>query len=388
MHIVLIETSGNQNYIFATNKLRENVGASQLTHSVGTRHIIEGAHRANGVFDGKIPQTYPEMKGYLLHEQEDGWDVEIIIATSGKAILLIKSDDHKQSEGKAKEIISYVTQKTLHEAPGLSIFGVIRKFDTNSDDLDKTIKRLHEDYEVVRSKLPGPEHRFLRFPFAQPCATSGFPARYAKYFKAEKKTVFRSAVAQTKRDASQSGRDRMQAVTETHVPDATLPENLEKFEEAFPKTDWLAVIHADGNGLGQIFLNFGENSDCKKPTDWRTYLNKQRAFSLALDDCTINAYGFAVHRLYEHLKELLGKESNRVTIQDHKIVLPLLPLILGGDDLTVICDGRYAIQFAKEFLGEFERQTATNEVIKPIAKNALGVERLSSCAGVAIVKPH
>ena len=132
---------------------------------------------------------------------------------------------------------------------------------------------------------------------------------------------------------------------------------------------WLGVVHADGNGLGKIFLNFEKyiGSD----TSDRHYINTYRKFSLALDECTEAAFQQAL--------EVFPVEGDAV---------PVVPLILGGDDLTVVCDGHYALEFTRRFLQGFEQQTEEHPVIAQIAQEAFGVGRLSACAGVAIVKRH
>jgi hypothetical protein len=51
--------------------------------------------------------------------------------------------------------------------------------------------------------------------------------------------------------------------------------------------------------------------------------------------------------------------------------------------LTVVCDGRQALQFTRAFINHFEQQTSGCESVTRILPDGV-----TSCAGVAIVKPH
>ena len=104
--------------------------------------------------------------------------------------------------------------------------------------------------------------------------------------------------------------------------------------------DWLAVIHIDGNGLGQIFIKFAEyvEKQTKSACDISTYREWYRRFSKNLDRCTTDAARFALEQMQERWETRLRKMEKR----PKKDWLPVVPLILGGDDLTLLCDGRLA----------------------------------------------
>lgn len=345
MNLVLIETSGNQAFIFATNKLREIVGASELTARVGTSFVREAVQDAGGRIpsDDRNPHTYPTIG--------DQNPVEVILAVSGKSLLLVCD------AAVGRQIVRAVTQRSLRKAPGLQVHGVVSEdFDFETTPMHSLMGAVHRQVEHVRSRLPGPAARFQRIPIVAECVSSGLPA--SAYNNAHSEPGMRSQVALEKRRAAEVGLNRIRTLVgeEHRLPCSTT--EIEDFG-----CDWLAVVHADGNGLGQVFLQFDRAAKCSGNRD---YITKLRNFSIALNKCTETAFCQAL-RVFRPKRD----------------VTPIVPLVLGGDDLTVVCDGRQALQYTKQHLDCFEQETRQHPAIKSVLQNGV-----TSCAGVAIVKPH
>lgn len=353
MNLVLIETSGNQAFIFATNKLRENVGASELTAQVGTRFVVEVVQGAGGTLpsDSHNPTTYPGIS-----EQNP---VEVILAVSGKALLLVRD------AGLGRQIVRAVTLRALREAPGLEVRGVVsREFDFETTPLHPLIGEVHRQFEVARSRLPGPAARFQRLPIIAECASSGLSAQRVANRRdglAEDERREYSAQTFAKLQAREQWKSRLDGILNQHNSSAKLPDATTDLEKL--GCDWLAIVHADGNGLGQVFLQFDRVA---KTSGNRDYISKLRNFSMALDECTEKAFCRSL-----------------TMFRPRRHITPIVPLVLGGDDLTVVCDGRQALQFTKKFIDCFEEETRQHPGINSILKNGV-----TSCAGVAIVKPH
>lgn len=133
------------------------------------------------------------------------------------------------------------------------------------------------------------------------------------------------------------------------------------------QNDWIAIIHADGNGLGQVVQKVGREPDVF------------RAFSRNLNQATIEAAQMA----YNVVKAQFNEDE----------VIPIRPVVLNGDDMTVIIRGCLAIAYADAFIRAFEEKTA--EYLKDDhGENILtkygvfqgGENYLTACAGIAFIK--
>jgi hypothetical protein len=330
-YLALVETASNQAYIFQSNKLREVLGASELVRQIGTVFAVEALKNCKG-----------------HHEP--------VVTTSGKAVVKFAT---KQD---AEDFVFAVTSRALKEAPGLGVFGAVSeeiKAVDSAEALGKIMGCLFEKAAKNRLKLADPQARFPFQPIIMPCKTSGLPAAHPEQKNSTDTHGEISATAKGKRIAAKAAMARLEDLFGTGI--AKSPEALEE------DCDWLGVVHADGNGFGQIFLNLSQYC---VGTNQKNYFDFYATLSRALDDIGLEATRIAANGLKPTKKG----------------ALPLVPLIMGGDDLTVIVDGKQALDFVRAYVATFENLVDNNDCIKGIAQRHN--EKFGVGAGIAIVKPH
>lgn len=122
-----------------------------------------------------------------------------------------------------------------------------------------------------------------------------------------------------------------------------------KIDKMTDKNDWIAVIHADGNGLGQVVQKIGKDR------------KEFKKFSRNLDAAT----KAAAQRAY---RDVFMKFAD-------KELTPIRPIVLGGDDLTVICRADLALDYVTAFMDAFEKEVEEKTH-----------QELTACAGIAYIK--
>lgn len=383
--LVLIETSGNQAYVFQSNRLKEMVGASELTWQCGVRWIGEAICAITG------NQFCGPHRDWLVDAANNppfarGGKVEAIQLTSGKALLIVDCAET------AKTIISTVTRRALHEAPGLDVYGFFVKLQNpgSASAIGTALDALYQGFAQAKMRRPSVHARFPMQPVLMPCNSTGLPAE-GEY---DHKVLSRGAIA--KRVAKKGWEERWLAMLAAIAPETKQETKTEQYWYPTVSHDmevlaegWIALVHADGNGLGELFINFAthfatsllakETPDCG-----RALLDAYRNFSIEVEAATEAAFCRACAKL-QLSKQTFRDGNDR---QEPVLVKPILPLILGGDDLTVLVDGVQAIAFTENYLREFEIESGKQPAIIAIRTAAIKPPYLSACAGISIFGNH
>lgn len=322
---------GIQSFIFQTNKLKEIVGASELVEEICTTKFWEVA----GI-------------------QKD--DQNIILNAAGNIKYIF------EDEPKCRGFVKLFPKVVMELAPGITISQAVVKYEEG--ELNCSLQKLEDKLREQRNKVSIPfETGFMGTERSR--RTGG-----VAYLSIEDEMVDEA----TSKKLKASEDDSLFAEISSHIdlkdPDKDILTNIDKLFSGENNT-WLAVIHADGNGIGAIVQNL--NKTFKDKED-ELVKKAFKSFSEALDKSTKVAAQNTFDKVVKDKK------------QDEK-PYPIRPIILGGDDLTVIIKADLAFDFTTEFLVEFEKQTKAN---LNFLKDDFGItdfeNGITACAGIAYVK--
>lgn len=326
-YLAILEVSQKQAYIFSSNKLADN---------------IERSNEINYVMDG----TYFKEKC-----NPDLYTEKNLVYSGGGHVVL-----EFEGEEAARKFVGSVTACILREFAEMEVFAKIRKYDASVSP--------SENLKQLTAALEGK--------------------------KALRRAAFHQGSYGLESLMNDSFTPRSEIVgTDTKPHDNDRP--LKMGEEFYRKYDWawefdklgmskydnsfLAVVHIDGNEMGKRVAEFRNRLEKENPDDWEEFKNKSRELSEQIDRDFKTAY----IRMLEQVAEAIeaGKLSMldlKKNVNNNKTFFPIRKVILAGDDVCFVCEGRIGVECAAIYLRELGK--ITNEVDH---------KGYSACAGIAIV---
>ena len=397
---ILFDTRSIQKYIFSSNRLKANIGASHLVDRVFDDVLlptVRGELGADALDDSSWEQ--PEMIDWT--DMRTAARVGYI--GGGNALLLFRTETVYET---LRSIVSAFTKKLLEKAPGLRTGAAIGTMTLRADgsyagasdhsdapnDLTRLIHKLKDFQNTVIPTVNVP-YTGLTLVCSESGETANVWMRDEKEPNGDKESDDVASVPANVRmrdEKAPNGRfyawevaeklrvampqDGKPAAVQTALMEKLQsflpPKERENFRKNYafpmkfdqlgqqtPKND-IAVVHIDGNNMGKKFQE-------------RKTLTTRIQRSLAIRDTTIAAFAALVQNIVAHIERY--KDTLVLGTDQKRTLLPIRPLVLGGDDMTFVCAAKVAVEFASFVMRHL------------VHDDTEGRTPIDSCAGITIM---
>ena len=384
-YLVMLQTNSNQSFIFSSPRLREQIGAS-FEITLLSRWVKEEAEKL--LKPKPLPTTF------------------CVSDSSGKVIVRF-TEKEGEPGALAKQLITQVTRRALTDAPGLDVTGVFieakpgareaEDLETAPEALDATdlekLDRAFSEYSLNRRPAAA---RFPQFPFleradesALPASSSlevlSFSARFtdsliqpnnhdegsslslpSRVKRAFAWTSRKQQVDDVKERLAKRGKELKQEPPLDPTELAAAFQDGEEFEDTKDMLSSVGVVHIDGNGVGAIMRDLESAHEAVN-----NIVGKQPDVTEMPPVSGISDFQSFImevnRRLDNVVKDAIALSWHKIQKLTPKTTVPIVPVIVGGDDVTVYTDGRYAIPFAEAYIHHYEKLTKDDDLLSVLA---------------------
>ncbi|MDP5133915.1 MAG: hypothetical protein NWQ54_23770 [Paraglaciecola sp.] len=338
----LFEIRSIQPFLFASGKLKDMVKGSELIDFL-CNEPLKTALTACGLSGYSEPEYSPRCAGGSFY---------LLIEDMNKAIAF-------------RNLWTLFVSQLL---PGIEQIDTIASGDTARMAIERGLKQLRTARNQARHQLPSASPITARSPRTGKASVAWLSGESLDEATSVKRQFNRPL--ESKNLTSRFSQD--QGIKWPINFEADAPK-----DQRFPliQGDKVALIHADGNGLGEILRLVNEAAKEKSDAE---FISLYRQFSDGLEAATISACQAATNQVLVPHIERGG-------------VIPARPLVLGGDDLTLIVRADLAFEFTEAFTHAFENKTQEflSDLAQKLPQSSASKlpQKLTVCAGITFMKP-
>lgn len=326
--LAVYDITGIQEYIFASNRMKENAGASFIVGDMVRTHFVDVL---NGLGKRAVLTNWHEKKQSVKIFDHPNIKAEVVYSGGGNAVVIYRewSLYHKVNRRFALKVLTKSASLTMatEAIPFVEADNYGEVYQTLMKQLAETKSK------QIRTKLAQTLPIFAQEPFKGDAITREIDQLYVSTEQYLKRTVEQKGSILRKDD------HRFKFETE----------DLKKEKG---RDSYIAVVHIDGNGIG----------------DWiKKELTKDDQENMSM---RIQKHRELSRKITKKFKDIFEKTVE--VFRKSRESLPMRPLIIDGDDVTFICQADLAISFTQAFLKNLEQSS----------------DAIRACAGVAFVHSH
>lgn len=330
---------GIQSFIFQTNELKDIVGASELVEQICTDRFAQSIGKVNA----EALKTDPNA----------------ILMAAGNIKYIFQESDKEKLEN----LIKKFPKTVIEAAPGITVSQAVVKYRSDDNSPESENQAFKNAINLLEKRLREQRNKPLRSSTLGIIGVMRSPKTGLPAVAIDDGEAIDLGTQKKRASAHKGNKNSTKKLCEKSfgLPHLDHDQIAYDITDMTDKNDWIAIIHADGNGLGQIVQKVG-------------HLQKTfKEFSFLLNEATIIAANNAYRAVVDW---------------PDNVCIPLRPVVLGGDDMTLICRASFAIQYTQTFISEFEKETQKKlgRILKDNHIFDDGSNKLTACAGIAFIK--
>ena len=342
--LAMYDIRGIQNYIFATNEVRDIIGASELVENImlkGLKCII--ADHTEWDESNFIVEWEKDTKVAFL--EDETIRMQVLFIGGGNAYVLFR--DGKTCETINRELAKYVLERTY--SLNLAV-AVVPKSDNYMADYDA----INLEMRKVKA-LMVPVKPIGAMPFMKVDSITGYPLTKISWYGEKSEITTESACKQAclkKEEAEEKIFDNM--VTEKG------------------DNSTLAVVHIDGNSMGSRIKEIMQTK-----ADYKDAVTTMRIISQNIRNHFMEAF--------DDMCRMMDEKSDLV--KEIRWSRLYRKIITAGDDITFICNPKLAFAAVETFMRSVTEKDMYKEIGLSEADNHIKYG-FSACAGIAFFNSH